>query len=153
MGFRILRVADQEWRSTNPLGVVNINLTSQLGFDDLALRLWRVSPGQAILRHRHQFQTEIYVLLEGTGRLRVDDTLLSVEPLTSVLVEPESVRQVFNDTSGDALWLIVGVPPEAFPLTGDQHAAERDRLYPDGVEALPPELDAKVCGQQSSSKA
>jgi quercetin dioxygenase-like cupin family protein len=135
------------------LGVVNTNLTSQLGFDDLALRLWRVSAGQAIPRHRHRFQTEIYVLLEGTGRLRVDDTLLSVEPLTSVLVEPESVRQVFNDTSGDALWLIGGVPPEAFPLTGDQHAAERDRLYPDGVEALPPELDPKVCGQQSSLQA
>ncbi len=46
MGFRILRVADQEWRSTNPLAVVNTNLTSQLGFDDLALRLWRVSPGR-----------------------------------------------------------------------------------------------------------
>ncbi len=142
MGFRILRAADQVWRPSNPLGVFNTNLTSQLGFDDLALRLWRVSPGQAIPRHRHQFQTEIYVLLEGVGRLRVDDTLLSVEPMSSVLVEPESVRQVFNDTDGDALWLIAGVPPEAFPLTGDQHAAERDRLYPDGVEALPPELDA-----------
>jgi len=142
MGFRILRVADQLWRPTNPLGVINTNLTSQLGFDGLALRLWRVSPGQAIPRHRHQFQTEIYLLLEGAGRLRVDDTLLSVEPISSVLVEPESVRQVFNDTDADALWLIAGVPPEAFPLTPDQHAAWRDRLYPDGVEALPPELDA-----------
>ena len=92
MGFRILRVADQLWRPTNPLGVINTNLTSQLGFDGLALRLWRVSPGQAIPRHRHQFQTEIYLLLEGAGRLRVDDTLLSVEPISSVLVEPESVR-------------------------------------------------------------
>ncbi len=144
MGFRVLRAADQLWRPTNPLGVINTNLTSQLGFDDLALRLWRVSPGQAIPRHRHQFQTEIYLLLEGAGRLRVDDTLLSVEPLSAVVVEPESVRQVFNDTDADALWLIAGVPPEAFPLTADQHAAERDRLYPDGVAALPPELDANL---------
>jgi quercetin dioxygenase-like cupin family protein len=146
MGFRILRAADQVWRPTNPLGVINTNLTSQLGFDELALRLWRVAPGQAIPRHRHHFQTEIYVLLEGVGRLRVDDTLLSVEPMWSVLVEPESLRQVFDDTDRDALWLIAGVPPETFPLTGDQYAAERDRLYPDGVEALPPELDDRSAG-------
>jgi quercetin dioxygenase-like cupin family protein len=142
MGFRILRAADQDWRVTNPLGVVNANLTRQLGCDHLALRLWRVAPGQAIPRHRHQVQTEIYVLLAGTGRLRVDETLLSLEPMTSVLVEPDSVRQVFNDTEADALWLIAGVPPETFPLDTDQHEAERDRLYPDGVEALPPELGA-----------
>lgn len=141
MGFRILRAADQDWRVTNSLGAVNANLTRQLGCDDLTLRLWRVAPGQAIPRHRHQFQTEIYVLLAGAGRLRVDGTLLSLEPMSSVLVEPASVRQVFNDTDADALWLIAGIPPEAFPLTAGQHAAERDRLYPDGVEALPPELD------------
>lgn len=141
MGFRILRAADQDWRVTNSLGAVNATLTRQLGFDDLTLRLWRVTPGQAIPRHRHQFQTEIYVLLAGEGRLRVDGTLLILEPMSSVLVEPDSVRQVFNDTEADALWLIAGVPPEALPLTAGQHAAERDRLYPDGVEALPPELD------------
>jgi len=143
MGFRILRAADQDWGVTNPLGAVNANLTRQLGCDDLTLRLWRVAPGQAIPRHRHQFQTEVYVLLAGKGRLRVDGTLLSLEPMSAVLVEPESVRQVFNDTEVDALWLIAGVPPETFPLTTDEHAAERDRLYPDGVEALPPELDAR----------
>jgi quercetin dioxygenase-like cupin family protein len=141
MGFRILRAADQVWRVTNPLGVVNANLTRQLGFDDLTLRLWRVSPGQAMPRHRHQFQTEVYVLLEGAGRLRVDSTLLRLEPMASVLVEPESVRQIFNDTDADALWLIAGVPPEAFPMTADEHVAQRDRLYPDGVGALPPELE------------
>jgi quercetin dioxygenase-like cupin family protein len=142
MGFRILRAADQHWSVTNPLGVVNANLTRQLGFDDLTLRLWRVAPGQAIPRHRHQFQTEIYVLLAGAGRLRVDETLLTLAPMSSVLVEPRSVRQVFNDTDVDALWLIAGVPPEMFPLTAADHAAERDRLYPDGIGALPPELDA-----------
>jgi quercetin dioxygenase-like cupin family protein len=142
IGFRILHATDQVWRVTNPLGVVNANLTHQLGFDDLTLRLWRLSPGQAMPRHRHQFQTEIYVLLEGGGRLRVDGTLLILDPMSSVLVEPESVRQVFNDTDTDALWLIAGVPPEAFPLTADQHAAERDRLYPDGVDAMPSELES-----------
>jgi len=53
------------------------------------------------------------------------------------------VRQVFNDTDVEALWLIAGTPPEAFPLTGEQHAATLQWLYPDGVAALPPELEAR----------
>ena len=51
---------------------------------------------------------ELYVLLEGEGRMRVDDEVITLEPLSAVLVEPEHVRQLFNDTDADALWLVVG---------------------------------------------
>jgi len=33
MGFRVLRAADQQWRATNPLGIINTNLTGQLAVD------------------------------------------------------------------------------------------------------------------------
>jgi hypothetical protein len=71
--------------------------------------------------------------------MRVDDELLTLEPLSAVLVEPEHVRQVFNDSDEDALWLVVGSPPEqanTLEMTEEQLAA----LYPDGPKALPPEL-------------
>jgi hypothetical protein len=73
--------------------------------------------------------------------LRVDETLMTLEPMSAVLVEPESIRQVFNDTDTESLWLITGAPPESFPIDIDDYAAERGHLYPDGVEALPPELE------------
>jgi hypothetical protein len=79
------------------------------------------------------------VVLEGTGRIRVDEDLLSLEPLSALSVEPEHVRQVFNDTDADALWLVVGAPPEVantLEMTDQQLAA----LYPDDPKALPPEL-------------
>ena len=38
---------------------------------------------------------------------------LSLPRLSAVLVEPENARQIFNDTDADALWLVVGAPPEA----------------------------------------
>lgn len=142
MGFRVLRVADHDWRATNPLGAVNADLGRQLGSSGLAVRLWRLGPGQAVPRHRHRFQTEVYLLLDGAGRIRVDETLLTLEPMSAVLVEPESVRQVFNDTDAESLWLIMGAPPETFPIGSEEHAVERRHLYPDGVEALPPELNA-----------
>jgi quercetin dioxygenase-like cupin family protein len=141
MAFRVLNPGDYDWRVTNPLGVVNANLARQLGSHDLALRLWRLSPGQAIPRHRHQFQSELYLLLSGSGRIRVDGTLLRLEPMSAVLVDPASLRQVFNDTDAESLWLIAGAPLESFPINAEGYETELGHLYPDGVEALPPELN------------
>jgi len=56
-----------------------------------------------------------------------------------LLVGVEHVRQVFNDTGADALWLVVGAPPEA-ANTREMTPEELALLYPDGPKALPPEL-------------
>lgn len=139
MGFRVLAAADAHWRRSNQMGVLNTDLAKQLGAETLGARLWRIEPGQASTRHRHQRTAELYVVLEGTGRLRVDDELLTLEPLSAVYIEPESVRQPFNDTDADQLWLVVGAPPEA-ANTLEMTAETLALLYPDGPKALPPEL-------------
>jgi uncharacterized cupin superfamily protein len=139
MGFRRLDAADAFWRPSNQMGVMNTDLGKQLGSTTLGARLWRVAPGQANTRHRHRGQHELYVLLEGTGRMRVDDALLTLTPLSSVLVEPESLRQVFNDTDADALWLIAGAPVEA-ANTLEMTPELLEWMYPDGPRALPPGL-------------
>ncbi|WP_249019515.1 cupin domain-containing protein [Conexibacter sp. S30A1] len=139
MGYTILTAADAHWRPSNQMGVQNTDLAKQLGATTLGARLWRLAPGQASTRHRHRAQHELYVLLEGTGRVRVGSDLLTLTPLSSLLVEPGEVRQVFNDTEADALWLIVGAPAEAantLEMTPELLA----ELYPDGPRALPPEL-------------
>jgi uncharacterized cupin superfamily protein len=140
MGYTVLRAEDQFWRPSNQMGVLNTDLARQLSAESLGARLWRLTPGQASTRHRHLTQHELYVVLEGEGRIRIDGELLGLSPLSSVLVGPDSVRQVFNDTSDDALWLVVGSPPEAantLEMTPELLAS----LYPDGPKALPPELD------------
>jgi uncharacterized cupin superfamily protein len=139
MGFRLLNASEAFWRPSNQMGVVNTNLSQQLGAETLGARLWRLEPGQASTKHRHRDQHELYVVLEGTGRVRVDEQLLTLEPLSALLVEPSSVRQVFNDTDATALWLVVGAPAEAantLEMTPELLA----ELYPDGPKALPPEL-------------
>lgn len=139
MGYRALPAADAFWRPSNQMGVLNTDLAKQLGADTLGARLWRLRPGQASTRHRHATQTELYVVLEGIGRIRIEDELLTLEPLSALLVEPRTVRQVFNDTEADALWLVVGTPPEqanTLEMTDSQLAD----MYPDGPKALPPEL-------------
>jgi len=56
-----------------------------------------------------------------------------------VHVEPAVVRQLFNDTAEDALWLVVGAPPE-LANTLEMTPAQLELIYPDGPQALPPEL-------------
>jgi quercetin dioxygenase-like cupin family protein len=139
MTHRVLPAGEAFWRPSNQMGVLNTDLAKQLDATTLGARLWRLAAGQASTRHRHAEQAELYVLLEGTGRIRVGDELHSLEPLSALLVEPDTVRQVFNDTDADALWLVVGAPPEAantLQMTDEQLRY----LYPDGPQALPPEL-------------
>ena len=139
MSPTLLHAGDAFWRPSNQLGVLNTDLARQLGAETLGARLWRLAPGQTSTKHRHVSQTELYVVLEGTGRMRIGDEVHTLAPLSTVLVEPDVVRQVFNDGGEDALWLVVGTPAEA-ANTLEMTAETLAYMYPDGPKALPPEL-------------
>ena len=140
MAYRLLKAADAFWRPSNQMQVENTDLAKQLGASALGARLWRLAPGQASTKHRHIQTEELYVLLEGSGRVRIDaDEPLTLAPLDSLLVEPGSTRQLFNDTAADQLWLALGAPPEAANTLEMSEELLRE-IYPDGPKALPPEL-------------
>ena len=139
MTYAVLPAGEAFWRPSNQMGILNTDLGRQLGAETLGARFWRLKPGQASTKHRHYKTVELYVVIEGTGRIRVDDDLLELPRMSALLVQPDSVRQVFNDTDEDALWLIFGTPNEVastLELTEEQIAY----MYPDGMKALPPEL-------------
>jgi quercetin dioxygenase-like cupin family protein len=138
-GYQVLHASDAYWRPSNQMGVLNTDLAKQLEAETLGARLWRLAPGQASTRHRHRATAELYVVLEGTGRLRVADELLTLEPLSAVLVEPDVVRQPFNDTDADQLWLVAGAPKES-ANTLEMTEEDLAWMYPDGPKAMPPEL-------------
>jgi mannose-6-phosphate isomerase-like protein (cupin superfamily) len=139
MGFRVLNADEQFWRPSNQMGVMNTDLAKQLGADTLGARFWRLAPGQASTRHRHRSSVELYVVIEGTGRMRVGEEVLTLAPMSAVLVDADTVRQPFNDTGVDQLWLVVGAPVEA-ANTLEMTADDLDWYYPDGPKAMPPEL-------------
>ena len=143
MSYQVMHSGDAFWRPSNQMKVENTDLAKQLEAKTLGARLWRLQPGQASTRHRHVQQHELYVLLEGEGRVRVDDEVLTLRPLSALLVEPEHVRQLFNDTDTDALWLVVGAPPEG-ANTLEMSEELLATIYPDGPKALPPELGGGV---------
>jgi quercetin dioxygenase-like cupin family protein len=141
VSYRVLPAGDAFWRPSNQMKVENTDLAKQLEAENLGARLWRLKPGQASTKHGHFDQEELYVVLEGTGRMRVgEEDPLTLEPLSAVLVSPEEVRQVFNDTESETLWLVVGAPRETVTSTLEMSAEQLARMYPDGPKALPPEL-------------
>lgn len=57
------------------------------------LALIRVKPGQRQpFAHRHNEAEEIYVVLSGSGRLKLDDELVEVGELDAVRIEPKVAR-------------------------------------------------------------
>ena len=140
MAYRRLEEGDQFWRRSNQMKVLNTDLAKQLEAKELGARLWRLEPGQASTKHRHPVQEELYVLLEGTGRIRIGEEVLTLEPRATLLIEPAEVRQLFNDTNEDQLWLVVGAPFEV-GSTLEMSEEQLEFMYPDGPKALPPELE------------
>jgi quercetin dioxygenase-like cupin family protein len=142
VAYRLLRAGDAYWRRSNQMSTLNTDLAKQLEASSMGARLWRLEPGQASTRHRHPLSEELYVLLEGSGRVRIgDEEPLTLEPLDAFLVEPATTRQLFNDTEADQLWLVVGAPPEAVSSTLEMSEEQLREMYPDGPKALPPELE------------
>jgi uncharacterized cupin superfamily protein len=122
------------------MSVLNTDVGRQLEARSLGARLWRLAPGQASTKHRHEEEEELYMLLEGEGRARVDEEVLTLAPLDSLVVDPSSVRQLFNDTDADQLWLVVGAPPSEVASTLEMSEEQLRWMYPDGPKAMPPEL-------------
>ena len=80
-------------------------------------------------------------MLEGVGRLRVGEQTLTVPRHGGVLVGPGQLRQVFNDTTEEVLWLILGAPEETELLGGAPF--DKSLIYPVDPTQLPPELSGK----------
>ncbi len=80
MSYRVLPADAAFWRPSNQMGILNTDLARQLEADTVAARTGRLAPGQASTRHRRDQQSELYVVLEGTGRICGSKTMSSPPP-------------------------------------------------------------------------
>lgn len=93
-------------------GIPHRKLTEALGATELRINMLTLAPGDVVGYHRHERQEEVFVLLEGPGRIRIAGETLSVSKHGVVRVPPETPRQLLNDRdSGEAVWLMLGAPP------------------------------------------
>jgi mannose-6-phosphate isomerase-like protein (cupin superfamily) len=139
-GSFLIAPDDLHWRPSNLMKIPNADFLERTGSENLSARLWRYPPKSAGTLHKHIRQEEFYFVLEGTGRLRVGDETLTVPRYGAVLVGPDQLRQVLNDTDADVLWLIVGAPEELEFLPGAKTKPDMSIIYPVDPKQLPKEL-------------
>jgi mannose-6-phosphate isomerase-like protein (cupin superfamily) len=64
-----------------------------LGAEQTGLNFLTVKPGRReAFAHRHRTAEEVYVVLAGSGRVKLDDELVELQPLDAVRVSPGTAR-------------------------------------------------------------
>ena len=139
-GYHLIKPEDLQWRASNLMKIPNADFLERTRSEHLGARLWRLPPKSAGTLHKHIRAEEFYFVLEGTGRLRVGDETLTVPRHGGVLVGPDQLRQVFNDTDAEVLWLIIGAPEELEFLQGSKSQMDLSLIYPTDPTQLPKEL-------------
>ncbi|MCU1376914.1 MAG: Cupin 2 conserved barrel domain protein [Actinomycetia bacterium] len=139
--YHLIKPEELFWRASNLMKIPNADYLERTGSENLGARLWRLPPKTANTLHKHIRAEEFYFVLEGEGRMRVNNETLTVPKYGGVLVMPNQLRQVFNDTDTEALWLIVGGPEELEFLPGAKAKPDISLIYPVDPTQLPKELE------------
>ena len=84
--------------------------TRVLGLEESGLTYQRVPPGYRFpYGHTHKTQEEVYVVLRGGGRMKIDDVIVELEEWDAVRVPPGTWRGYEAGPDGLEL-LVVGAP-------------------------------------------
>ncbi len=66
---------------------------TDLGAEQTGVTHFRLKPGRrSPFVHRHRTAEEVYVVLAGSGRVKLDDELRDVRPLDAIRIAPEVAR-------------------------------------------------------------
>jgi mannose-6-phosphate isomerase-like protein (cupin superfamily) len=69
-------------------------LREDVGAEAIGLTYYRMNPGRRTgFGHRHREAEEMYVVLSGSGRVKVSDEILDLRPHDVVRVAPAAVRE------------------------------------------------------------
>jgi quercetin dioxygenase-like cupin family protein len=85
----------------------------QLGSTDLGVSHWRYAPGTRSRQgHSHREQEEAYIVVAGSGRVRLDDEVRDIREWDVVRVAPQVVRAFEAGPDGLELIAVGGPKPE-----------------------------------------
>jgi quercetin dioxygenase-like cupin family protein len=122
MAFRTIRPTDFEWitRPHEPGEPARhvAELSERAGFAHTRANVWRYEPGAKGRRHRHPFQEETFVVLEGTLTMYLGEPpeRRDVQPGGLIHIDPGTPLQTVNHGEDELVVYVYGTPPE------DEHA-------------------------------
>ena len=81
-----------------------------LGLENSGLSYVRVEPGFRLpFGHNHKNQEEVYVLISGGARMKIEDEIRELAPLDAVRVHKDTMRTMEAGDEG-AEFLVLGAP-------------------------------------------
>jgi mannose-6-phosphate isomerase-like protein (cupin superfamily) len=84
-----------------------------LGSDHLGVSYFRYAPGFRYPNgHSHREQEEVYLVVGGSGRMKLDDEIVDVKPWDLVRVAPETIRGIEGGPDGIEVIAIGSDRPE-----------------------------------------
>lgn len=95
-------------------------LSRPLGCKGVGFSFVRYRPGEgAAYVHRHKFQEEVFITVQGNGSIILDGKRVAMPEGTVLRVSPTVYRAIGNDSNKDVVYMILGaIPPKNFPLGG-----------------------------------
>ena len=94
---------------------------SELETEGTGLSHLRVKPGKrGAIAHKHEEAEEVYVVIAGSGRMKLDDEIIEVTELDAIRISPDVVRAM--EAGDDGLEVL------AF---GPRHAEDRGEMVED----------------------
>src|SRR4051794_16305200 len=105
-GFAIVNLKEiEDSAGERAPGIEGRFARKHLGSDHLGVSYFRYAPGvRSPMAHSHREQEEAYVVVEGSGRVRLDDEVRDLRQWDVVRVSPATVRAF--EAGGDGLVLI-----------------------------------------------
>ena len=74
---------------------------------NLILSSTRLNPGKQTTGHKHEGQEEVYLFVEGTGEMLLDDNRFSVKAGDTVLIEDGVFHRVYNTSNAELYFVCV----------------------------------------------
>ena len=117
-------------------------LRRELGVSSFGMNQIVLAPGQRGRIHRHQRQEEVYLVLEGTLTLLLEDEPTELGQGEMIRVAPGMRRQLVNRGPGRLVLLALGGAGEHRGRDGEAFASWHDESpVPPQELAMPPDLD------------
>jgi mannose-6-phosphate isomerase-like protein (cupin superfamily) len=92
-GYTVKNLMDLEDRAKDQGSTVEARFArSQIDSEHLGVSYFRYAPGFRSVGHHHREQEEAYVVVNGAGRIKLDDDIVDVRQWDVVRVAPHTVR-------------------------------------------------------------
>jgi mannose-6-phosphate isomerase-like protein (cupin superfamily) len=93
-----------------------------LELENSGLSYLRVDPNYRVpFGHNHHVQEEVYILISGSARLKLDDEVIEMKPLDAVRIHKDTMRNFEGGPEGAEV-IAIGAPntgPGDAPMTQD----------------------------------